>query len=103
MAKQIVLSTPNYIIYFEYIFYNTIYPVIVVHCDVVKWNKSIRNLLKIDSFNLFNKQTKPILALHNKSDNKHMKFLNIMGFTQYIDEVTIEDGSKLMLFIWSKQ
>ena len=103
MSKQVVLFTSNYTIYFEHIFYNKIYPVIVVHCDVVKWNKTIRNLLKTDSFNLFNKQIKPIIALHNKSDNKHMKFLTIMGFKPYMNEVTSKNGSKSMLFIWSKQ
>ena len=103
MSKKAVLTTSNYIIYFEHIFYNKIYPIIVVHCDVFKWNKSIRNSLKKDSYNLFNKQIKPIIALHDKSDNKHMKFLTIMGFNPYMYDVTSKDGSKSMLFIWSKQ
>jgi hypothetical protein len=50
---------------------------------------------------LFSKQDKPVVAIHDKEDKKHFKFITMMGFYPCLDEILIEDGSKNMMFIWS--
>ena len=74
---------------------------VLVHCDVNKWNKVIKHQLAVDSYNFFSKQDKPIIAVHDKEDKKHFKFITMMGFYPCLDEILIEDGSKNMMFIWS--
>ena len=100
MEKHIILEKINYSIFFEYIKYNNTEDIIMVHCDVVHWNKKIKKELMRDSYVLFSKQSKPIVALHTKNDLKHLKFITLMGFMPLIDEVTIMNGSKSMMYIW---
>jgi len=99
--KHPVLIKNNYRVYFEKVLYNEIQEVLVVHCDVSRWNKTVKQQLIIDSYNLFSKQDKPIIAIHDKMDKKHLKFITMMGFHPCLDEITIADGSKSMMFIWS--
>jgi hypothetical protein len=99
--KHPVLVKKDYTIYFEYVLYNEIQEIIVVHCDITKWNKTVKHQLAVDSYNLFSKQDKPIVAVHDKEDKKHFKFITMMGFYPCLDEILIEDGSKNMMFIWS--
>jgi hypothetical protein len=77
--KHPVLVKKDYTIYFEYVLYNEIQEIIVVHCDITKWNKTVKHQLAVDSF----------------------KFITMMGFYPCLDEILIEDGSKNMMFIWS--
>jgi hypothetical protein len=40
--KHPVLVKKDYTIYFEYVLYNEIQEIIVVHCDITKWNKTVK-------------------------------------------------------------
>lgn len=101
--KQEVLKTSAYIIYAEDILYNEQYPIYMTHCDVFKWNKTVKHSLQKDSKELFEKQNKPVVCCHHKHDEKHFKFITMMGFKPLFDEVVIENGTKCMMFIWSKK
>ena len=101
--KQEVLKTSDYIIYAEDILYNEQYPIYMAHCDVFKWNKTVKHSLQKDSKELFEKQNKPVVCCHHKHDEKHFKFITMMGFKPLFDEVVIENGTKCMMFIWSKK
>jgi len=101
--KEVVLNTTNYIIYAENILYNETHPIYMTHCDVFKWNKSVKSSLQKDSKDLFEKQNKPVVCCHYKEDKKHLKFIKMMGFKPLFDEVILENGTKCMMFIWSKK
>lgn len=68
-----------------------------IHCDVFNYNKVVRNELlevwKVISW----LHGGPIYALHDVSDLKHKKFLNLFGFTQLLR--LSEDQE---IWIWSK-
>lgn len=101
--KQPVLEKDHYTIYAEDILYNELYPIYMTHCDVHKWNKTVKQSLQQDSKELFEKQDKPVVCCHHAADKKHYKFITMMGFKPLFDEVTIENGTKCMMFIWSKK
>lgn len=101
--KHPVLVTEDYIIYAEDILYNETQPIYMTHCDVFKWNKTVKTSLQKDSRELFEKQSKPIVCCHYKEDKKHLKFITMMGFKPLFDEVIIKNGTKCMMFIWSKK
>lgn len=101
LIKLPIISNEYFVIYFENCLYNKTQELIVVHCDILKWNKTVRNRLLKESNELFIKQKKPLVVIHNLEDKKHLKFIVLMGFIPCLSEVSIKDGSKHMLFIWS--
>lgn len=94
--KHPVLVKKDYTIYFEYVD-----DFIAVHCDVYRWNKEVKQNWLRDSFYLFALQEKRIFAFVDKLNTKLYKFTKMNGFNIFQDEVSTEDGNKIM-FIWGK-
>jgi hypothetical protein len=74
--KTPVIWSDNYIVYLE-----EHAGVSFIHCDCLKWNKSIKHQLKADFEKLLQIHRKPIFAIHEIGDEKHLKFLSMMGFS----------------------
>lgn len=94
--KHPVLVKKDYTIYFEYVD-----DFIAVHVDVHRWNKKVKQNWLRDSFYLFALQEKRIFAFVDKLNTKLYKFTKMNGFNIFKDEVSTEDGNKIM-FIWGK-
>lgn len=62
-----------------------------IHCDCVGWNKSVKQQLKADFEKLLEIHRKPIFAIHDIDDKKHLKFLSMMGFSFYQNFVGQDD------------
>lgn len=90
--KVPVCKTDDYVIKFEEHIQGTF-----VHCDVRKWNKTIKENLLKSWETVSNSHGGPILALHKIDDRKHYKFLNLFGFKKYLDYNDLEE-----IWIWSK-
>ena len=88
-----VVSKKDYILYLENLDGN-----VFIHCDCFKWNKTIKQSLKKDVDNIVAFIGKPILALHDSDDTKHLKFLNMMGFS-FFNKIKVADSSIKELFI----
>lgn len=52
-----------------------------IHCDCFGWSKTIKESLVVDFNKLLQIHRKPVFAIHELGDTKHLKFLNIMGFS----------------------
>ena len=91
--KVKVIETKNYIVYFEEDCGFTF-----IHCDCMKWNKTVKNQLKEDFDSLFDKHRKDVYAIHEIGDAKHEKFVKIFGFEYFKDFVGL-DGKLRQLFV----
>lgn len=91
--KVPVVTCKDYIIYFEnyegYTF---------VHCDCFGWSKTIKNSLKEDWEQLVKLHRRDIYALHEIDDNKHLKFLNLFGFTYHMP-IEALDGTEKHFYV----
>ena len=54
-----------------------------IHCDCFKWTRSIKEHLFKDFNTLMQIHRKPVFAIHEIDDKKHLKFLLMMGFVFY--------------------
>lgn len=72
--------TPFYTLYLESYNNNSF-----IHCDCLKWNKSIKESLIDDVEKFVTIHRKPIFAIHEIADLKHLKFLKILGFVHHSD------------------
>lgn len=70
-----VVQKGAYTIYFDRKFDLTF-----VHCDVYRWNRSIKQSLDKDWETLCLLHNEPIYATHVVGDKKHTKFLKMYGF-----------------------
>jgi len=91
--KVKVIETKNYIVYFEEDCGFTF-----IHCDCMKWSKTVKNQLKIDFDKLFNFYKKDIYAIHDIGDTKHEKFMKIFGF-EYLKDFVGIDGKARQMFV----
>lgn len=73
--KTPVIISPNYIVYLE-----EHADVSFIHCDCFGWTKTIKQELIVDFEKLLQIHRKPVFAIHEINDTKHLKFLSIMGF-----------------------
>lgn len=90
--KVPVCKTEDYVIKFEEHIKGTF-----VHCNVFKWNKTVKSRLSEDWKVIATKHGGPIYALHDVSDQKHEKFLKLFGFTKLIELPDLKE-----IWIWSK-
>ena len=74
--KTPVIQSDDYIVYLEY--YSNLS---FIHCDCYRWNKTVKAALLADLDKLFEIHRKPMLAIHEIGDKKHLKFLRMVGFT----------------------
>jgi hypothetical protein len=73
--KLAVIHNIDYIVYIEeYLGFS------FIHCDCTKWTKTIKTNLSEDFEKLRQIHRKDIYAIHDIADQKHLKFLTIMGF-----------------------
>lgn len=88
-----VIKTNEYVVYFE-----DDHGFTFIHCDCMKWNKSVKRRLQIDFDELCKKHNKDIYAIHEVDDKKHKKFLSFFGF-DYLKEFVGLDGKMRQFFI----
>lgn len=62
-----------------------------IHCDCFGWTKTIKKSLLEDLSLLFTIHRKPVYAVHEIGDDKHLKFLLMMGFTFYNTFIGIDN------------
>jgi hypothetical protein len=74
--KTPVIVSSDYIVYLE-----AHAGLSFIHCDCFGWTKAIKKALTEDLNNLFQIHRKPVFAVHEIGDEKHLKFLSIVGFT----------------------
>lgn len=91
--KTPVIYSDDYIVYFEYIIDR-----IFIHCDCYKWTKTVKQQLKADFDTLVSIHRKPIFAVHDETDNKHLKFIRMMGF-EYMFDFPMDSGEMKQLFV----
>lgn len=80
--KTPVIVSPSYIVYLE-----EHVGASFIHCDCFGWTKAIKKALTEDFDKLLQIHRKPIFAVHELGDNKHLKFIEMMGFVFYKDFV----------------
>ena len=90
--KTPVIQSDNYIVYLEYFA-----DLSFIHCDCYHWNKTVKAALLADLDKLFEIHRKPILAIHDVGDKKHLKFLRMVGFTFYN---TIKGSDNIMRHLY---
>ncbi len=74
--KTPVIYGDGYIVYLEYHA-----DLSFIHCDCHRWNKAVKAALSADFDKLLQIHRKPLLAIHDIEDKKHLKFLQMFGFT----------------------
>ena len=91
--KTPMVENKDYILYFEFI-----NRVPVFHCDVFKWNKSVKiNLIK--DFNILcSQQKKDVYCFMEPSNTKLMKFARLLGF-EHFKKFTGTDEMPYLLFL----
>lgn len=91
--KTPVIYSNDYVVFFEYYATKTF-----IHCDCTKWSKSIKKSLLADLDSLLQIHRKPVFAIHEIDDKKHLKFLNITGFT-FLSDFTGADNKPRQLYV----
>lgn len=91
--KTPVITSKDYIVYLEYSFNITF-----IHCDCYRWTKEVKHSLKEDFEKLLTIHRQPVYAIHEIEDNKHLKFITMMGFTYFADFVG-SDNKTRQLFV----
>ena len=91
--KTPVIRKPDYTVFYEWFEGYTF-----IHCDCYKWNKTVRNSLKEDWDKLISVHGEPVYAMHDIGDNKHLKFLSLMGF-EYHTNFVGTDGQEHQVYV----
>jgi len=69
-----------------------------IHCDCIKWTKSVKKNLLSDFKKLFEIHRSEIYAIHEMGDVKHKKFLSIFGF-EYLKDFVGSDEKQRQIFV----
>ena len=93
--KHLVINKKDYNIYFQY---EEDY--IIAHCDVFKFSLTIMKSLIRDAYILIGIQEKVVVALHDVEDKKHFKFITAVGFTSYLGDFLVTDGTIKQIYRW---
>lgn len=91
--KTPVINSDDYVVYLEYYQGLTI-----IHCDCYKWSKQVKQNLTKDWNKLVEIHRKPIYAIHEIEDTKHLKFLQLMGF-EFNNSFVGTDNKERHLFV----
>lgn len=91
--KTPVVVKNDYVVYFEDDCGFTF-----IHCDCMRWSKSVRKELKVDLDCLFKSYNKDVYAIHEIDDAKHEKFVGIFGF-DYLKDFVGMDGKARQMFV----
>lgn len=92
-----VIKTKDYTVYLE-----EDHGSLFIHCDCFKWNKTVKRQLKEDVDKLSKNSIKPIYAIHEVDDRKHLKFISMMGFKYHMDFIGL-DNKMRQLFVRNHQ
>jgi hypothetical protein len=76
--KTPVIYGDDYVVYLEYHA-----DLSFIHCDCHRWNKAVKVALLADLEGLVKIHRRPLLAIHEIEDKKHLKFLTMVGFTYH--------------------
>ena len=93
--RTLVMEREHYTVHYEPVESHT-----VIHCDVHKYNKTIRKQLLKDLGLLMSMRKSPLIAVH-MDDEKHRKFLVMMGFELLIN-CECSDGKTHDIYILDK-
>lgn len=88
-----VIHHKDYIVFLENDFGFTF-----IHCECLKWTKTVRKDILNDFNKLLEIHRKDIYAIHEIMDEKHKKFLKIVGF-EYLKDFVGSDMLLRQLFV----
>jgi len=91
--KTPVIHSDDYVVYFENVQGYTF-----IHCDCYRWSKTTKQELTKDFDCLYSIHRKPIYAMHDIDDNKHLKFLTMMKFS-FLSEYSCSDGINRHIYV----
>lgn len=94
--KTPVIVSKDYTVYLEDYHGNSI-----IHCDCGSWSKTVKNNLIADLDKLLEIHRKPVYAIHEIEDSKHLKFIKMMGFA-WNNNFHGSDGKLRQLFVRNK-
>tara|TARA_B110000902_G_scaffold201680_1_gene229035 strand:+ start:90 stop:395 length:306 start_codon:yes stop_codon:yes gene_type:complete len=94
--RTLVMERDHYSVHYEPVETHT-----VIHCDVHKYNKTIRKQLLEDLDLLMSMRISPLITVH-MDDDKHRKFLEMMGF-ELLTNGNCSDGKTHDIYIFDKQ
>jgi hypothetical protein len=91
--KTPVINSDDYVVYLEH--YQGI---TIIHCDCFKWTRAVKQNLSQDWEQLVKIHRKPIYAIHETDDLKHLKFIQMMGF-EFHNTFVGADNKERHLFV----
>tara|TARA_B110000285_G_scaffold98066_1_gene111865 strand:+ start:863 stop:1156 length:294 start_codon:yes stop_codon:yes gene_type:complete len=91
--RTLVMEHDNFTVHFEQVEHHTI-----VHCEVHKYSKTVKKQLLENLDLLMSFRKSPLLTVHKDDDEKHRKFLEMMGFEILIN-AKCSDGNKHDIYI----
>jgi len=95
--KAVVISNNFYTVFYEQ-YRNLTF----IHMDMVDtYRPTIKSLMLADLRTLMDLRDTPLFALHNPDDNKHRKFLKLMGFN-FLQTVDCHDKTQKEIYIKNK-
>ena len=91
--KREVIKSDNYVVYFE-----NDQGFTFVHCDCMKWNKTVKKQLKDDFDRLCKEHKQDVYAIHEIEDRKHKKIVKSFGF-EYLKDFVGLDKKMRQIFV----
>lgn len=73
--KTVVIETDDFTAYYDQHQEHTF-----LHCDVYRYNKSVKSDLQTGLKVLLALRHSPLFAIHEIHDSKHLKFITMLGF-----------------------
>lgn len=95
MLKIPVIIRPNYIFYIEDVEGNQF-----MHCDVLKWNKTVFKELKKDWEVFTELHGGPLYCLKEEDTTGYIKFIRALGF-KYLKSIISFKGKEVYIYYWS--
>ena len=66
----------------------------ILHCNVYRYNKTVKKELKNYLKFLLRIRQSPLYALSERGDNKHVKFLTMLGFIYLETKVCLDNKTR---------
>ena len=91
--KTVVIETDDFTAYYDQHQEHTF-----LHCDVYRYNRSVKTDLQTGLKVLSALRQTPLFALHEIHDSKHLKFITMLGF-KYLETRLCLDGCTRDIYI----
>jgi hypothetical protein len=91
--KTVVIETDDFTAYYDQHQEHTF-----LHCDVYRYNSSVKSDLQTGLKVLSALRQTPLFALHEIHDSKHLKFITMLGF-KYLETRLCLDGCTRDIYI----